>query len=77
MSLNKFTKTEQKIITLLSNYPNKEFFCRQIANKLKISAGGISENLKKLAKRKLIKGYKRGNMKFYQIDILPNILVKY
>ena len=67
MNLNNFTKTEEKIITLLSNYPSREFFCRQIAIKLKISAGGVSENLRKLAKRKLIKGCKRGNMKFYQI----------
>ena len=67
MNKNSFTKTEEKIITLLSNYPNREFFCRQIASKLRISAGGVSENLRRLAKGKLIKGCKRGNMKFYQI----------
>jgi len=77
MSLNKFTKTEEKIITLLSNYPNREFFCRQIANKLKVSAGGVSENLKRLTKRKLIKGYKRGSMKFYRIDENNTVVKQY
>ena len=75
MNKNSFTKTEEKIITLLSNYPNREFFCRQIASKLKISTGGVSENLRRLAKGKLVKGCKRGNMKFYQI-IEENPVVK-
>jgi len=75
MNINNFTKTEQKIITLLSNYPNKEFFCRQIANKLNVSVGGVSESLRRLAKKKLIESHKQGNMKFYQI-IEDNPVVK-
>lgn len=64
---NSLTKSEQKIIILLSNYPNREFFCRQIAKKLNISVGGASQTLKKLEKRRLIKSEKQGNMKFYRI----------
>ncbi len=69
------TKNHQKIILFLGNYPEREFFGKEIAQKLDISLGGTHNALKYLTKEKIIKATQRGNMKFYRIND-ENLLVK-
>lgn len=71
----KLTKNCCKIIIFLGNYPEKQFFSKEIAEKLNISLGGAHNSLTYLAKEKIVKTEQRGNMKFYQIND-ENPLVK-
>ena len=71
----KITKNNKKIIDLLADYPNRQFFTKEISSKLNISLGGAHNSLKELAKEKMVFVEKRGNMKFFQINI-HNSLVR-
>ena len=64
-----FTKTNQQILDLLSQYPNDSFYCNQIAQKTGLSKGGVSQALKFLTKENLLKTEDKGTMTFYQIDL--------
>ncbi len=66
--MEKLTKNCREIVIFLGNYPERKFFSKEIAEKLKISLGGTHNALKNLAKEKIVKAEQRGNMKFYQID---------
>jgi len=59
----------------MGKYPEKEFFSKEIAEKLNISLGGTHNALKYLAKEKIVSAKQKGNMKFYQINN-ENILVR-
>lgn len=71
----KLTKNHQKIMSFLGDYPEREFFSKEIAGKLDISLGGTHNGLKYLAKEKIVEVEQRGNMKFYRIND-ENPLVK-
>jgi predicted nucleotidyltransferase len=71
----KLTKNHQKIIIFLGDYPEREFFSKEIARKLDISLGGTHNALKYLAKEKIVDAEQKGNMKFYRIND-ENPLVK-
>lgn len=73
--MTKLTKNCAKIILFLGNYPVKDFFSKEIAEKLDISLGGAHNALKYLAEEKIIQQKQRGNMKFYRVDE-KNPLVK-
>jgi len=62
------TKLEQKIIELLADYPEKEFYAEELAKKLKFSKASASGLLKRLSNKKSITKMIKGNMKFYQIN---------
>lgn len=62
------TKLEKKIIILLSNYPENEFYGQEIAKKVACSKASVSGILKTLAEKKLVLKKIKGNMKFYQIN---------
>lgn len=62
------TKIEQKIIHLLSNYPEREFYGQEIANKIKCSKASVSGLLKSLLGKKIISKTTKGRMGFYQIN---------
>ena len=64
----KLTKNHQKIIIFLGDYPEREFFSKEIAGKLDISLGGTHNALKYLAKEKIVEAEQKGNMKFYRIN---------
>lgn len=64
----KLTKNCKKIILLLGDYPEREFFSKEIAGILDISLGGTHNGLKYLAKEKIVEAEQRGNMKFYRIN---------
>lgn len=69
------TKLEQKIIKLLSYYPEREFYGQEIAEKAKCSKASVSGILKMLSKKKIVFKKVRGHMKFYQIN-QGNLAVK-
>ncbi len=69
------TKLEQRIIKLLSDYPEREFYGQEIARKAKCSKASVSGILKTLAGKKIIFRNTRGHMKFYQIN-QKNLAVK-
>ncbi len=71
----KLTKNNKKIIDLLADYPNRQFFGKEISDKLKISLGGAHNSLKELTKEKMVFMEQKGNMKFFQIN-LHNPLVR-
>ena len=66
--MGKITKNCEKIILFLGNYPEKEFFSKEIAEKLNISLGGTHNALKYLVKEKVVEQEQKGNMKFYRIN---------
>ncbi len=61
------TKNCQKIINLLSDYPKRSFFTKEIADEAGMSLGGAHNALKRLVKEKMAEAERKGNMKFYQI----------
>jgi hypothetical protein len=75
ISMAKLTKNCQKIIAFLGNYPEREFFSKEISEKLNISLGGAHNALKHLTGEKIIQEEQKGNMKFYRIND-ENPLVK-
>lgn len=61
-------KIEQKIIELLADYPEREFYAQEIAKKAKCSKASVSGILKALADKKIVFKKVKGHMKFYQIN---------
>ena len=61
-------KLEQKIIKLLADYPEKEFYAQEIARKLKCSKASASGILKLLSDKGIVFKKIKGHMKFYQIN---------
>jgi len=62
------TKLEKKIIRLLADYPEREFYSQEIANKVKGSKASASGLLKVLFRRGVVSKKVKGRMKFYQIN---------
>jgi predicted nucleotidyltransferase len=63
------TKLEEKIIMLLADYPEREFYGQEIANKVKGSKASASGLLKVLSRRGVVFKKIKGHMKFYQINL--------
>jgi len=62
------TKLEQKIIKLLADFPEKEFYGGEISKKLSFSKASASGLLKRLSEKGIIVKKVKGHMKFYQIN---------
>lgn len=62
------TKLEEKIIMFLADYPEKEFYGQEIANKVKGSKASASGLLKVLSRQGIVFKKIKGRMKFYQIN---------
>jgi predicted nucleotidyltransferase len=63
------TKLEQKMVELLANYPEREFYGQEIAEKIKCSKASASNILTGLFEKKIALKNVRGHMKFYQINL--------
>lgn len=63
------TKLEKKIIMFLADYPEREFYSQEIANKVKGSKASASGLLKVLSRQGVIFKKVKGRMKFYQINL--------
>lgn len=61
-------KTEQKMIMLLSDYPEREFYGQEIAGKIKCSKASASALLRSLAEKNIIFRKTKGHMNFYRIN---------
>ena len=61
------TKLEKKIIMLLADYPEREFYSQEIADKVKGSKASASGLLKILSRQGVVLKKIKGRMKFYQI----------
>lgn len=62
------TGLEEKIILLLADWPEKEFYGEEIARKTKCSKASVSNLLKSLSKSGLVLKQEKGHMKFYRIN---------
>jgi predicted nucleotidyltransferase len=62
------TKLEKKIIVFLSDYPERDFYGQEIADRVKCSKASASIRLKALAENKIVFVKTKGIMKFYQIN---------
>ena len=62
------SKIKQKIIKLLADYPEKEFYAQEIVEKVKCSKAFASIILKELFGKKIVFKNVKGHMKFYQIN---------
>ncbi len=61
-------KNKQKIITLLADYPEREFYAQEIARKTGCRKASASNILRSLADKKVIFKETKGHMKFYRIN---------
>jgi predicted nucleotidyltransferase len=59
---------KQKIIELLADYPEREFYAQEIVKKVGCSKASASGILKFLADKKIVSKKVKGHMKFYQIN---------
>lgn len=62
------TRLEKKIVMLLADHPEKEFYSQEIANKVKGSKASASGLLKVLSRQGVVFKKVKGRMKFYQIN---------
>jgi len=62
------TKLEEKIIKLLADYPEREFYGQEIADRIKASKAAASGLLKALYGRGIIRKKVKGRMGFYRIN---------
>jgi len=62
------SKIGQKIILFLADYPEREFYGQEIADKIRCSKASASLILRILTKNKLVSVVSRGHMKFYRIN---------
>lgn len=62
------SKTELKIIKLLSDFPEQEFYSQEIANKVECSKASTSLIMRSLVRKKMVYGKTKGKMRFYQIN---------
>ena len=62
------TKLQKKIIKLMADYPEKEFYGQEVVEKIKCSKGSANGILKMLADKKIVFKKTRGHMKFYRIN---------
>ncbi len=69
------SKTKQKIIKLLSAYPEREFYAQEVAKKVNCSKASATIIFQNLVDKKIVHKDKRGHMKFYKIN-QENVEVK-
>jgi len=64
----KMTVSNKEILNFLADFPGREFFTKEISDKLGISLGGVHNSLKALSKAGIVVFEQKGNMKFFKID---------
>jgi predicted nucleotidyltransferase len=68
---------ENKIIQYLSDYPEREFYGQEIADKIKCSKASASIILKSLMDKKIVSKNTKGHMNFYQVNTKSPDLKKF
>lgn len=69
-----YSKNIQKVLAFLCDHSNESFYSNQIAEKVNLSKGGISQTLRLLANEHLLQSEKKGKMLFYQIEASSPII---
>ncbi|MBF8265024.1 MAG: DNA polymerase, beta domain protein region [Dehalococcoidia bacterium] len=67
----------QKVLSLLARYSDKEFYEREIARQLPIAYGSANRSLNKLYSTGAIKRRRAGKMYFYSIDASNAAITEY
>lgn len=67
----------QKVLSLLARYSDKEFYEREIARQLRIAYGSANRSLNKLYSTGAIKRRRAGKMYFYSIDASNAAITEY
>ena len=57
-----FSANIQKILAFLCDHSSESFYSNQIAGKVDLSKGGVSQTVRLLAKEHLLKSEKKGKM---------------
>ncbi|OGM90286.1 hypothetical protein A2755_03790 [Candidatus Wolfebacteria bacterium RIFCSPHIGHO2_01_FULL_48_22] len=65
----RIAQTAAKIIELLGNYPEREFYSEETAKRVKCSKASASVILRALAEKDIVSKRIRGHMRFYQINM--------
>lgn len=71
------TTVNQRILSLLAKFPDKEFYERQIARKISIGYGSANRALNELHSAGAIKRRQEGRMYFYSVDISNPIVIEF
>ncbi|MFA5187869.1 MAG: nucleotidyltransferase domain-containing protein [Patescibacteria group bacterium] len=64
----KLTILNKKVFNFLADWPEKQFFSKEISDRLGISLGGAHNSLKALLKAGVVVFEQKGNMKFFKIN---------
>ena len=62
------TTVNQRVLSLLAKFPDKEFYERQVARKIDIAYGSANRALNELYSAGAIKRRREGKMYFYSVD---------
>ena len=63
-----FTKTQQKVLTLLFGQPERAFYANEMIALASSGAGAVQRELQRLTEVGLLKSWRVGNQKFYQAN---------
>ena len=71
------TTVNQKVLSFLAKFSDKEFYERQIARKIGIAYGSANRALNELHSTGAIKRRREGKMYFYSIDISNTTIIEF
>jgi len=71
------TTVNQKVLSFLAKFSDKEFYERQIARKIGIAYGSANRALNELHSTGAIKRRREGKMYFYSVDISNATIIKF
>lgn len=67
----------QKVLSLLAKFPDKEFYERQIARKIGIAYGSANRAVNELYSTGAVKRRKEGKMYFYSADVSNPLIIEF
>ncbi|MBC8429579.1 MAG: nucleotidyltransferase domain-containing protein [Dehalococcoidia bacterium] len=77
LNLHIITTVNQKVLSLLAKFSDKEFYERQIARKIGISYGSANRALNELYSTGAIKRRREGKMYFYSVDTSNATIIEF
>lgn len=67
----------QKVLSLLVKFPDREFYEREVARRLGISAGAANRALNDLFSSRAVQRRREGRMYFYSVDSSSAVLIEF
>ncbi len=77
LNLHIITTVNQKVLSLLAKFSDKEFYERQIARRIDIAYGSANRALNKLYSTGAIKRRREGKMYFYSVDTSNATIIEF